>query len=568
MALKVLLLRKKLNEQNAVAEKLRAKMTGFAKREAELENDIEAAATDEEKAAVEEAVTAFETEKQTTEDALAAAAEAIDTLTEQIDELETAAQDAASSITGEEPPADDGEEETRSRGNIKKRGASHMIPDTRELLHGIALRTQRAQIQRSAVTDFLQRVRDLRSQKRSVNGAELGIPDTLLPILRDTTERYSKLYSYLHVTPLKGTARQNIAGAIPEAVWTEALGKLNELDIDFSQIELDGYMVGGFVVVPNPTLEDDDNLELLATVIDYLGQAIGKAVDKAAVYGDGDNKPVGYITRLAAQTKPAWWGSKQGAFTDLHASNIQTLNLFANEGVAFFRPLVAALSKAKPNYSNGQLVWTMNRATHMDLKARAMAWNSAATLLPGMENEMPIVGGTIVELDFMADYDIGGGYMDLERWVERSGAKIEYSDIPLFIQNCTIFKGLQRFDGKPVFGEAFVLVNYNNTAPVTSLSFATDYNGDPAALVVSAAAPSSGTSTLTISGATGTKQVYLVSGVPVNVPKGAALGESWAEVPNNKKVTAVSGNFVTVCDLDAAGRVIGVGSGIVPTSAG
>ena len=174
-----------------------------------------------------------------------------------------------------------------------------MIPETREMLHGIALRTLRAQVQRSEVTDFLQRVRDLRSQKRSVNGAELGIPDTLLPILRDTTERYSKLYSYLHVTPLKGTARQNIAGAIPEAVWTEALGKLNELDIDFSQIELDGYMVGGFVVVPNPTLEDDDNLELLATVIDYLGQAIGKAVDKASVYGDGDNKPVGYVTRLA-----------------------------------------------------------------------------------------------------------------------------------------------------------------------------------------------------------------------------------------------------------------------------
>ena len=100
-------------------------------------------------------------------------------------------------------------------------------------------------------------------------------PDEMLPILRDTTERYSKLYSHLHVTPLKGKARQNIAGAIPEAVWTEATAKLNELDIDFSQIEMDGYMVGGFVVIPNSTLEDDDNLELLATVIDYLGQAIG-----------------------------------------------------------------------------------------------------------------------------------------------------------------------------------------------------------------------------------------------------------------------------------------------------
>ena len=104
MALKVLLLRKKLNEQNAELAKLRTTQAGYAKREAELEKDIEAAATEEEKAAVEEAVTAFEDEKQATEDAIAAATEAIDSLTEQIDELETAAQDAAGSITGDTPP--------------------------------------------------------------------------------------------------------------------------------------------------------------------------------------------------------------------------------------------------------------------------------------------------------------------------------------------------------------------------------------------------------------------------------------------------------------------------------
>ena len=441
-----------------------------------------------------------------------------------------------------------------------------MPTETREKIRGIAVRDLSAQMERDDVKAFLTRVREMKNEKRDVKGADLGIPDTLLPLLRDTTERYSKLYQYMHVTPLKGTARQNIAGKIPEAVWTEALGRLNELDIDFSQIELDGYMVGGFVVVPNPTLEDDDNLELLATVIDYLGQAIGLAVDKAGVYGDGDNKPVGFVHRLAADSKPSWWGSKQGAFTDLHTSNVVKLDLFSAEGVAFFRPLVAALSKAKPNYSNGNLVWVMNRATHMDLKARAMAWNSAAMLLPGMEDTMPIVGGTIVECDFMSDYDIAGGYMDLERWVERSGAKIESSDIPLFIQNCTIFKGLQRFDGKPVFGEGFVIVNYNNTTPTTSLSFATDYNGDPAALVVTAAKPASGKSTLTVTGNTGSKLKYMVAGVPINVAKGAALGESWKDVPVDKGVAAASGNYVTVCDIDASGRVIGIGAALVATA--
>lgn len=124
-------------------------------------------------------------------------------------------------------------------------------------------------------------------------------------------------------------------------------------------------MVGGFVVIPNSTLEDDDNLELLATVIDYLGQAIGKAVDKAAVYGDGDKKPVGFVHRLSLSAKPGWWGSQQADFTDLHTSNVIKLDLYEKDGVAFFRPLIAALGKAKPNYSNGQLVWVMNRTTHM-----------------------------------------------------------------------------------------------------------------------------------------------------------------------------------------------------------
>ena len=75
-----------------------------------------------------------------------------------------------------------------------------------------------------------------------------------------------------------------------------------------------------------------------------------------------------------------------------------------------------------------------------------------------------------------------------------------------------------------------------------------------------------GSSTLTITGATGTVQMYMVAGTPISVPKGAALGDSWEKLPSSKKVAATAGNFVTVCDMDAAGRVVGVGSGIVAAS--
>ena len=48
----------------------------------------------------------------------------------------------------------------------------------------------------------------------------------------------------------------------------------------------------------------------------------------------------------------------------------------------------------------------MNRKTHMDLKMRALAYNSSAYLLPGMNNEMPGVGGEIVEWEVMPDNEI------------------------------------------------------------------------------------------------------------------------------------------------------------------
>ena len=56
MALKALMLRKKLNDAQKALEELRAKSEDFATREAELEQSINEASTDEEKQAVEAAI--------------------------------------------------------------------------------------------------------------------------------------------------------------------------------------------------------------------------------------------------------------------------------------------------------------------------------------------------------------------------------------------------------------------------------------------------------------------------------------------------------------------------------
>ena len=55
---------------------------------------------------------------------------------------------------------------------------------------------------------------------------------------------------------------------------------------------------------------------------------------------------------------------------------------------------------------------------------------------------------------------------------EREGTTLEQSTEVKFIEDQTAFKATARYDGKPVRGEAFVIVRYDNTAAATSLTFA------------------------------------------------------------------------------------------------
>ena len=233
--------------------------------------------------------------------------------------------------------------------------------EIRTRFFGMTVSQRDAFMARAEVKDFVERLRRFKGNERSVTGSTLGIPEVMLDILRDNIDRYSKLMKYVTLKQVRGTARQPIAGTVPEAIWMEAVSNLNDIDFVFTQVEADGYKVGGFIAIPNSTLEDDIGIDLMQTVMDMMGQAIGYAVDKALPYGTGTKMPVGWVTRLAASSQPSWWGTNQGTFTDLHTSHVLTLNISSNTGAAFFQPLLAALGVADPRYSNGVPCWVMNR---------------------------------------------------------------------------------------------------------------------------------------------------------------------------------------------------------------
>ena len=89
MALRALMLGKKLSEKKKALDALREKINGFSVREAELEQAIEEAETDEEKQAVEEAVTAFEAEKAEAEKEAADLDAEVRELEAELDSVET-----------------------------------------------------------------------------------------------------------------------------------------------------------------------------------------------------------------------------------------------------------------------------------------------------------------------------------------------------------------------------------------------------------------------------------------------------------------------------------------------
>ena len=563
MALRVIMLN---HEIAALREKLTPLETtrdGFAAREAELEKAIGEATTDEERSVVSAAIDTFEQERSANAAEIARIQGEIDTRSAEIARLEAEQTP---------PPASNpavSNSDTRNNDH-HERSFVPMNNTTERRWFGLTYAERDALIAKDTTRDFLQRFRALREQQNSATGAELGIPTEFMQILRDLTYQTSKLWPYVHSESIRGHSRQNIVGTGAEAVWTEMLANINEISLDFTQLEMDGYMLAGYMAISNAVLQDDADLQLLTSILNAMGEANARALDKAIVYGTGKKMPVGFVTRLAAETTPTWWNNDQGEFTDLHTSHILKLDIDSTSGAAFFGTLVEALGIADPKYSDGRVFWVMNRKTHIRLMAKALAFNAAAAITAGINNTFPIVGGDIVELEFMADNDIAGGFGSLMRMAEREGLSIASSDIPLFLRNMTVYRSIGRYDGKPARGEAFVMVNFHNTAPTTSISFAPDYaNSQIGTLIVTTAAGSAnGKSVVTVAGNGSGALKYQVGGQALAVSNGETLGKGWTELPANKTIDGTTGQTVTVVEVDGNGRAISVGSGSVTAKAG
>lgn len=455
MALKVLLLRSKLDKKKKDLEALRAKDAEYEKRETELETaigEVTEETSEEDRAEIEKQVTDFQKEKDSHE------------------EEKKNLEDEIERIEGEMA-----EEEKRAASAVnvpEKRGEGRMeTMGTRTKFYGMSIQERDAFFAREDVKSFLGEVRTCMKEKRALTNAGLTIPNVMLELLKEKVTETSKLIGRVSLRPVSGTARQRIMGKIPEAIWTEMCAKLNELDLTFNDVEVDGYKVGGFFAVCNAILEDND-VNLATEILNALGKAIGKALDKAIIYGTGVKMPLGFVTRLAQTIKPAAYPATAIDWTDLSSTNIK--KGAGASGIALFKEIVGATGCLENDYFESGLCWIMNKKTHTKLITESMDKNLNAAIVAGINNTMPVIGGDIVELPFVPDDNIAFGYMEAYMLAERAGTSLGQSEHVRFIEDQTVFKGTARYDGTPVIPKAFGLLSLTVTAPATSVTFPED----------------------------------------------------------------------------------------------
>ena len=510
--LEVLLKQKELRDAKAELEKLNADATELDKREAELKDDIEAIETEEQRSAVTDAVAELKEKRDKNKEEKDKVEEKIRGIEAEIEELEK---------KQEEPEA---EPEERKESKTM---------ETRTLLN-MSMEETRSFLAREDVKELLAQVRSAYKEQRGITGAELTIPEVMLDLLRENIQNYSKLYRHVNARAVGGQAVQPTMGTIPEAVWTQMCGKINELSLTFNAATVGCWKVAGYFELCH-AIEEDSDVALAAEIVTALGAAIGLALDKAIIFGLGTRMPEGIYTRLAQTSQPADYDPNERAWADLHTTNIKTINTSDSKGVALFQNILIDAGAAKGKYSRGEKVWVMNEATYTALMAATVSVDAAGRIVTGVADRMPVVGGLIEVLEIVPDNMIIGGYFDLYTLAERAGQRFAQSEHVRFLQDQTVFKGTARYDGAPAIAEAFVIMMLNNgtaSTAVAGVTFAPDEANSVQSIRLN-------TSTASITG-TGTVQLFAITSPGTGTVTWTSATTAKATVDQNGVVTGVT----------------------------
>ena len=148
----------------------------------------------------------------------------------------------------------------------------------------------------------------IRSKFRTVSNALQTNPDTsggyLIPDewdsrLIDTLKENNVMRTLGTSFPTSGEHKIPIADTAPAALWVAEGGALTFGNGTFNQITLDAHKVHVGILVTEELL-NDNAFDLENYIIEKFGEAIANAEEDAFINGDGNGKPTGFLTTLAA----------------------------------------------------------------------------------------------------------------------------------------------------------------------------------------------------------------------------------------------------------------------------
>ena len=406
MALRQLILNKKIQERSAKLVELRADETKLKDEEKELEVALDEAETDEEVKVVEDSADELEKKIKDSADEIAKL------------ETEKAELEAELAEIEDEQPNNEEKEDGEKRKMAKK-------VQTR---NNADVMTIRESLQIENVRSFYQNIANAMVEKRSLTGAEKVVPTEVIDRIESKLGDYSTLINEVTVEKIGGTGRAVIAGDIPEAIWFE-IGKtaLDELEDKLDGVELDGFGLGGYVAVPNIIIENS-LINLANHVEDRLAKAIAKALDKAIIKGTGTKQPLGVVASAPVANKV----TSDGTITDL----------------------IAKLATVDTDGTGGEVIAVMNRKTYYSQivpKTLAVAANGVLT----GSYALPF---RVVLSAYADDNTIVFGDFKQFLLAQRSEIRVESSTEVQFTSDNTVFKGVGFYDGKATKAEAFAVV--------------------------------------------------------------------------------------------------------------
>lgn len=309
----------------------------------------------------------------------------------------------------------------------------------RNMINQLSFRNTATHLKNEKVRSFYDNVKRTALEKRSFENGGLAVPveviDNVLMLIGD----YTNLYAEVDVQVIQGEARVILDGAIPEAIWTEMTGAINELETGVNHIELDGYKLGGYVSVPNAFL-DDSLVKLSMYVEQRLAQAIAKALDKAILNGTGatDKQPEGVIPSIPVENKATIDGTQVSILSSM-----------------------ALLDTGETE--TGEIIAVMKRKTYYQyiLPQSIVATADGRQMVQGVDS--PNIAGlrVVFSQNAPADSIVLG---DFKQYLlsERANVIIQSSEHVKFTEDQRVFKGVARYDGKVKNADSFALLTIVN----------------------------------------------------------------------------------------------------------